>query len=303
MNNKCHTVVEHWQIITQQDWKFSRNFKDACKEDIQEHCVNPKPKKKADVVSCLVMLISNDTVLEQKHRVKKSCRAEVKFELLTAHSNLKWDPRLQEACSEEVTQHCDPEDLEEDGGLECLKKLKHKDISSKRCRKLLFEEEEQEAEDTDVDFTLMRACKREIQQHCPDETSDNMLHCLKDFSQVDTNFAQGCDAIIRRRTIQRMKDYRLNPALRKSCKQDIPKFCGTLLAGKNRVGDDFFEGHVIECLKERVIQKEARLSDSCHQQVLSLMQEAAPIVEADPILEVKCSCLPRFVCPYVHMSD
>ena len=107
-----------------------------------------------------------------------------------------------------------------------------------------------------------------------------------------------------------MKDYRLNPGLRKSCKQaslgltvnqtadqnfdfqDIPKFCGNLIAGKNHVdsegGGDFFEGRVIECLKEKVIQKEAQLSSSCHKEVMGLMEEAAPLVAADPILEETC---------------
>ena len=105
-----------------------------------------------------------------------------------------------------------------------------------------------------------------------------------------------------------MKDYRLNPGLRKSCKQvlhcyslddqghlsfqDIPKFCGDLIAGKNRIdsegGGDFFEGKVIECLKEKVIQKDTQLSSSCHKEVVGLMEEAAPLVAADPILEEMC---------------
>ena len=74
--------------------------------------------------------------------------------------------------------------------------------------------------------------------------------------------------------------------------QDIPKFCGELITGKNRIdsdgGGDFFEGRVIECLKEKVIQKEAQLSSSCHKEVMGLMEEAAPMVAADPILEEMC---------------
>ena len=152
MNKKCRTVVEHWQIITLQDWRFSARFKQACKHDIREHCVNPRPKKKADVVSCLVMLVSNDTVMDTEHRVKKDCRAELKFELLAEHSNLKLDPQLEEACREDVLQLCLDEDGQppEDGGLECLKAAKHKDIKNKRCKKLLFREEREEAEDAEV---------------------------------------------------------------------------------------------------------------------------------------------------------
>jgi len=294
MNKKCRTVVEHWQIITLQDWRFSAQFKEACKQDIRKHCVNPRPKKKADVVSCLVMLVSNDTVMDNQHRVKKDCRAELKFELLAEHSNLKLDPQLEEACREDVMQLCldENQQIPEDGGLECLKAAKHKDIKNKRCKRLLFKEEREEAEDSEVDFALLRGCKREVQQHCSDQPADQLLHCLKDWAAQDGNFEQTCLAVIRKRTVQRMKDYRLNPGLRKSCKQDIPKFCGNLIAGKNRVdsegGGNFFEGRVIECLKEKVIQKEAQLSTSCHKEVMGLMEEAAPLVAADPILEETC---------------
>ena len=156
MNKKCRTVVEHWQIITLQDWRFSASFKQACKHDIREHCVNPRPKKKADVVSCLVMLVSNDTVMENQHRVKKDCRAELKFELLSEHSNLKLDPKLAEACSEDVMRLCldENQQLPEDGGLECLKAAKHRDIKSKHCKKLLFKEEREEAEDAEVNIHM-----------------------------------------------------------------------------------------------------------------------------------------------------
>ena len=65
-----------------------------------------------------------------------------------------------------------------------------------------------------------------------------------------------------------------------------------MIAGKNRIdsegGGDFFEGKVIECLKEKVIQKDTQLSSSCHKEVVGLMEEAAPLVAADPILEEMC---------------
>ena len=90
----------------------------------------------------------------------------------------------------------------------------------------------------------------------------------------------------------KFKLHKSNDQLMKLYLQDIPKFCGNLIAGKNRVdsegGGDFFEGRVIECLKEKVIQKEAQLSISCHNEVMGLMEEAAPLVAADPILEETC---------------
>ena len=44
--------------------------------------------------------------------------------------------------------------LPEDGGLECLKAAKHRDIKSKHCKKLLFREEREEAEDAEVNIKM-----------------------------------------------------------------------------------------------------------------------------------------------------
>ena len=48
-----------------------------------------------------------------------------------------------------------------------------------------------------VDFALLRGCKREVQQHCSDPPADQLLHCLKDWAGQDANFDQTCLAVIR----------------------------------------------------------------------------------------------------------
>jgi len=284
MNTKCRTVVEHWQILTLQDWRFSFKFKEACKDDIREHCTEPRPKKKQDVIGCLVLLVATDTVDEEKHRIKKSCRAELKFELLQKHSNVKLDPVLDEACGADIEKFCE-NDRGEDGGLECLKSQKHKELS-RQCKQVLFQEEKEEADDNDTDFALMRGCKREIKEHCADEDAKDVLRCLKDFSD-DSNFDPKCLKIIGKRIIQHSKDYRLNPALQHSCSRDIPKFCGEFLKGV-KGDDDFYEGQVIACLKQKAIQKHSKLTDQCRKEIMNILSDSAHIVAADPVLEENC---------------
>ena len=46
MKKKCRTVVEHWQIITLQDWRFSASFKQACKHDIREHIASTRGRRR-----------------------------------------------------------------------------------------------------------------------------------------------------------------------------------------------------------------------------------------------------------------
>lgn len=44
MNSKCRAAVEHFQIIALQDFRFSAQFKRACKVDISHHCSTSKAK-------------------------------------------------------------------------------------------------------------------------------------------------------------------------------------------------------------------------------------------------------------------
>jgi len=288
MNYKCRTVVEHWQLLTLQDWRFSFKFKEACKGDIRGHCMTSNPRSKMDIVGCLSQLVMNDTVLEDKHRVSKRCRHELKLELLQKHSSIDMDPTLKEVCSEDLQKFCSDEESS-DGGVECLKDQKHKNLTPD-CRKLLFKEEAEEAIDNSVDFAVLRGCKREIQEHCNEADESSILVCLKDFKD-QPNFDQKCRMIVNKRIVQHMKDYRLNPLLQKACHLDIPKFCHDVLLKKTN--DDFKEGEVIECLKEKFSQKNNYLTDSCKNQVVNILRETAGDLEtgkleADPVLAAKC---------------
>lgn len=290
MDGKCRHVVEHWQILTLEDWKFSFEFKEACKEEIREHCVScqPKhaddckgPKNKQEILECLSKIVLNDTILEQKPRVRKACRAQLKFELLQKHSSLKLDPGLEQACRLDLQKFC-PNRAEVEA-VECLKEQKHKQLTES-CRKALFEEEEEEAVENDVDFSLMRGCKKEIKEHCTAVNASSILQCLADFS-TDFNFDPKCQAILRKRIAQRMRDFRLNPSLQRACRMDIPKYCKAIILPTQ---SDFHEGRVIECLKEKYTQNVNLLSKPCRNEIKAVVREVGRAPSADPLTEDLC---------------
>ena len=283
------------------NWRFSFKFKQACKGDIQDHCKDPKPKKKQDVIQCLVEAIATDTVEDSKHRISKDCRSELKLEMLAKHSDINLDPELKEACQQELEDNC-KFDQGEDGGIECLKTLylQKPKLLTKKCRKQLFKEEQEEANDNDVDFALARSCKREIKEHCPSEDGKSILRCLKDFSH-DNNFDHKCLDILKRRIAQQSHDYRLNPTLKKSCNKDIRKFCSNVLNNFEGGEDESLDGVVIDCLKQQSLQKKS-LTESCMKEVMLTMVDAANIVAADPVLERLCP-LSLTACRSVHDKD
>ena len=298
---QCRVVVEQWQILTLQDWRFSFKFKEACKGDIQDHCTNPRPKKKQDVIQCLVEAVATDTVEESKHRISKDCRSELKFEMLQKHSNIKLDPALEDACHEDLSKFC-AHDRGEDGGIECLKSQKQKTLT-KKCRKQLFKEEQEEANDNDVDFALVRGCKREIKEHCSGEDGRDILRCLKSFSH-DFDFNQKCLDMLNKRIVQQSQDYRLNPNLKKNCRKDILKFCSSVIndhMDENGEAQAGLEGAVINCLKQTALQRH-QLADTCMKEVVLTMVDAAQLVAADPVLERLCP-VSLANCRSVHNSD
>jgi Golgi apparatus protein 1 len=95
MDDKCSAAVEHWQILSMNDYKFSFKFKDACKHDIRKECAKFEPKTKADVVGCLSTIARDDVIQDRNPKtLSKQCRVQLKFQLLQKHSNIKLNDKI-----------------------------------------------------------------------------------------------------------------------------------------------------------------------------------------------------------------
>eukprot|EP00090_Calanus_glacialis_P009466 TRINITY_DN17839_c0_g1_i1.p1 TRINITY_DN17839_c0_g1~~TRINITY_DN17839_c0_g1_i1.p1 ORF type:complete len:347 (-),score=79.07 TRINITY_DN17839_c0_g1_i1:19-948(-) len=140
--------------------------------------------------------------------------------------------------------------------------------------------------DNQVDFALIKGCKREIKEHCDEEDPQNIIKCLKDFSE-ESNFAGKCRDIIQKRITQRMQDYRLNPILEKACRKDITKLCGDIII-EYKDERSFLEGKIVSCLKQKAIQNQELLTDACRTEIVSSLRDSSHLVEADPALERTC---------------
>lgn len=51
-------------------------------------------QSKAEVLVCLSNAVQTDLMEERPQRVSANCRAELKFELLQKHADIKLDPKL-----------------------------------------------------------------------------------------------------------------------------------------------------------------------------------------------------------------
>ncbi|XP_076374077.1 Golgi apparatus protein 1 [Tachypleus tridentatus] len=279
-NSKCRTAVEHFQLLSLQDYRFSFKFKEACKKDVLNYCKTVKTKYQ--VISCLSEHVMNDTFQDKKQRISKECRQHLRVELFEREENIKLNPVLNEECVQDQKKFCSNVSPGESQILECLKNNQRHLSSS--CHKALFKLEKEEMVDNAIDFTLMTVCKTMIKKFCPDEHDSQVLYCLRD-NRNTFGMDPRCRAVVMKRLLTQNTDYRLNVRLKEACSRDIPKFCSSVIAKEKQ--DEEFEGKVIACLKKQY--RKTRLSATCEAEILSVMREVAQDYQLDPVLVQACS--------------
>ncbi|XP_076470547.1 Golgi apparatus protein 1-like isoform X2 [Babylonia areolata] len=293
MQPKCAAGIEHHQLISMQDFRFSHKFKEACQKSAKNLCKSKTTKY--EVVSCLSEHVRNDTLLDKKHRVEPACRRQLKVELLQRGESIKLDPELHKMCSADVKSLCSNISPGNAAVLECLKK--HKEDLSKDCHKLLFKREEEAF--AIADYALVHTCKKMIRQHCdPALTEPEIFDCLKK-NKDDDEFDDKCRRIVIQRQITQSRDYRLNPLLQKSCQQDIPKFCSDVIVKNSNDGK--LEGKVINCLKQQFPIK--RLSSSCAHQIRDRIKAASTDIRMAPVLLKACRAEITRLCKQDLLAD
>ncbi|GIY71110.1 golgi apparatus protein 1 [Caerostris extrusa] len=266
MNPKCRISVEHFQLLSLKNYKFSYKFKEACKKDVLHLCKIVKTKP--EVISCLSGIVTNDTVFEKPSQ---------------GEENIKLDPLLNVACSDDQKRYCSNVRHEEAQMLECLKN--HQKELSSSCHKILFNREKEEMIDNSIDYALISTCKPMIKKYCSDTELTQILECLKE-KRDDNGMERTCRKIVLKRMVEQHSDYRLNPRLKQACIRDIPKFCSSVIS-ENKDATEF-EGKVIGCLKQQY-RKNKKLSRLCENEIVRLMRDVAQDYNLDPQLVQACA--------------
>nr|XP_011440924.2 Golgi apparatus protein 1 isoform X1 [Crassostrea gigas] len=279
MDEKCRAGIEHHQLISMKNFQFDHKFKEACKRSVSKFCKNKKSK--IDVISCLSEHVRNDTLLEEKHRIDKVCRKQLRAEVLERGEDIRLDEKLVQACHNDMEDRC--KDVEKGNAkmLECLKR--NQKVLSKPCHKLLFKREQEEA--VIGDYKVHSVCKAMIKTYCDDDDmkEDEILPCLRKHKDKQ-EFDHKCRELIVKREIAENKDYRLNPELQKKCRLDIPKFCKNVL--HTQKNDDELQGKVVTCLRKRFIEK--KLSRDCNDVIRNVIKDSAHNYMEDPVLASTC---------------
>ena len=150
------------------------------------------------------------------------------------------------------------------------------------------------AEDWRVDPVLRKACKPVVDVACADtEGGDGrVMNCLME--KLGTNFmTKGCEAALLEIQYFVARDFKLDPQLYRSCKDDAIKFCRAkkTWADLDTAQMDPERGPLIlPCLHRYAYhpQKEMQLKPECFQEVKRVMRQRAISVELIPEVEDEC---------------
>nr|CAB3249303.1 Golgi apparatus protein 1 [Phallusia mammillata] len=294
-NEKCAAGILHFQLIEMKDYHFSYQFLKACKADVEQYCTAPAPKSKADVILCLSKNVRDIKLVGGPHKVSEKCRAQLTVENLQMkiekHENIKLNPDVHKSCQKDFQRLCRDVKPGKAHVLECLRQ--HSADLSNECRRNIYTLKKEEAVDENLDFNLMRACKKGIKNYCMAHLESgeikNLMDCL---IQNKPKLDSTCKSILFKREKEMFNDIDLNPILQKACEHDIKKFCAVEI---NKAKIDHEQGvdpHgvIYGCLKERLAKADRKktLSQSCAQHVVEALAEEEKDYRLDPALTLHC---------------
>lgn len=287
-NVNCRAAIEHEQLISLKNYRFTRKFKNACKSYVVRFC--PKAQTKSQVVTCLSEIVRNDTISKKKHTIFKDCRQQLRQQLFQQKENIDLDPELKEACKNDLQMYCANVPHGESAALECLQTARGK--LSDECRKAIFVVRKQEFSDNAVDYHLITSCNDMIDLYCHNTDASKILDCLKIHRQ-ELHFDENCKVVIVNRMIEQNMDYRFNNNLQIACKTDIAKFCSDVIVKEPQ--DMELQGKMLYCLKEKF--RESKLTSSCENELANVLKEQALNYRLDPLLGKLCKAEIQTICP------
>ncbi|CAG9864486.1 unnamed protein product [Phyllotreta striolata] len=274
----CRASIEHFQIVSLKDYKFTFKFKQACKPYVIKLC--GRAATKSAIIECLSEQILNATVHGLKSGVPKECRQQLKAQLFQQREKIDYNPSLKRACAADIDKFCKNVPVGNAQILECLQMVQ-RDSLSPSCAPEIFKAQKLQAFDNSIDYALLSNCDAAIDLFCPHHERESVFECLK-ANMDEKGFNKKCRQIVVHRLMERNTNYQLNPSLQKNCALDMNKFCKRELKTADRKPED----SIIKCLKNQF--KLSKLSTKCEQEMAEILRERALDVNMDPLLRVMC---------------
>lgn len=232
MTHTCREQLLRRYKILAHDYKVSKGLARSCKEDIKiNHCrrgvSEDKDVRLAQILLCLEAAHKNNT------KISPECLAEISDHRKLLMEDYQMSPEILSDCADDITKFCN--DLDAGGGktIHCLmenarpKRKKDRRVTAvcQRALEMLLKVSDV-GEDWRVDPVLRNACKAVVDVACPDTDNGDarVMSCLMD--KIGTKYMKpDCETALMQIQYFVARDYKLDPQLYRSCKEDAIRIC------------------------------------------------------------------------------
>lgn len=230
MSKKCENQLNRRSSLIAQDYRISRGFAKACKEDIKmNHCrkgtSDDKDIRLAQILLCLEAAHKNNT------KLLPDCLAEIFDHRKMLMEDYKLSPEIIIDCSDELNRFC--QDTEGSQTIHCLmehaKPRRKKELRvSAQCLRAVENliKVTDVSEDWRVDPVLRKACKPVVDTACGNDIDGNsrVMSCLME--KLGTKYmTPPCETALLQIQYFTARDFKLDAMLYSQCKEDAIKFC------------------------------------------------------------------------------
>ncbi|CAI5529290.1 unnamed protein product, partial [Closterium sp. Naga37s-1] len=251
----------------------------ACKAEITAYC-SDLPTGNRSLERCL----STQVKMVMAGKVKANpefsteCLQEIRNFKIALYKDISMNQEMVEACKEDIASFCDDDFLYPEPGnvLACLRESKESGRVSDQCAIMVFEAQEDAADDFRMDPQLNMLCSKDADTYCGDVQSGEgrIQECLRR-NRKKLNWE--CQAELFRQEVENADDIRLNVRLFRACLDDKRRFCPDVLPGDARVKD---------CLEEH--RSEPEFSKTCKAEFDKMMERRAVDFRLDASLRKYC---------------
>ncbi|GIL70396.1 hypothetical protein Vretimale_3583 [Volvox reticuliferus] len=274
ISDACREEVYQYKISRNTNINRNIPLAKACKVDAEKHCNITWffGYKSGQIISCLRVA---------KDVLAPACAKQIFKLQVDAATDFRADPDLYQNCKDDAATLC--EDVKFGGGRvqACLRDKRMQ--LSWGCEEQLFRQELENADDIRLSVRLYLLCIREKRKYCADVEpgAAKVKDCLEEHRN-DDGFGDECREEVNKMIEARVREFRLDSRLRKTCKTDIYNMCAFLGEVDNL---DIEDESVVRCLQDYMNE----IQDSaCRALVRKYKELAAEDIRFDVPLAEAC---------------
>ncbi|GFR46876.1 hypothetical protein Agub_g8517 [Astrephomene gubernaculifera] len=274
VTDACREEVYQYKISRNSNINKNVPLAKACKIDAEKHCNITWffGYKSGQIISCL---------REIKELLAPACAKQIFKLQMDAAVDFRADPQLYENCKSDAQTLCDGVKF---GGGRVQACLRDKRMQlSWGCEEQLFRQELEDADDIRLSVRLYTKCIREKRKFCAEVQpgSARVKDCLE-AHRDDDGFGKECREEVDKMIEQRVRDFRLDSRLKRTCGSDIYNMCAYLGDVDTLDTDDVA---VVHCLQDYVNE----ISEpGCRAMVLKYKELASQDIRFDLPLADAC---------------